>query len=241
MHKNYLLVVGISADPVHEGHINLIVESTKALLVREISLTKIMIIPVYRRNPVCSKHKNHLPFTFEHRFAMCELAAKEIHNRLQGKVDRVVVSKIEEKLAKSRQKPNYTAETLEIIREVIDIDTGLIFLLGEDVLSGANPQLGKWYKPEKIIQLATLALCPRWGYKRNMDFLEKLQNQGAQFIYLDEVATKNIASSQIKPRLKAGEDPLTLNKEGLLSEDVALYIKDHHLADFWRKIESTEH
>ena len=196
-----------------------------------------MIVPVYRRNSVGGKRKDHLPYTFEYRYAMCKLDAIEIRKRLIGKAGKVVVNRIEEKLAKSREMPNYTAETLEILREVIDPEVGLTLIMGDDLVSGEKPALGEWHDLQKIIQLASLAICPRPGYTRNETFQKELQSQDAHLFLLDDVITKNIASSQIKSRLLAGEDPLMLSEEGLITKAIALYVKENDLIDIWRRLE----
>ena len=238
MYKQYTLVFGTSADPIHAGHIDLVVEASKALQQKGIALTQVMVVPVYRRNPIWKERKGDLPLTFEQRFAMCELAAEDISHRLQGHVVQVFASRLEEKLVKSLEKPNYTARTLEVMREVVSPQTGFVFLLGEDAVSGEEPLFGQWYQVETIIQLALLALCPRPGYVANQAFIKELQTKGAQLIRLDGVVTRDIASSQIKIRLADGEDPLRLHHEGLLSEAIALYIKDHDLAATWGESES---
>lgn len=227
MNNKYVLIFGLSADPIHQAHSDLVVNVTKALIARGYFVTRVMIIPVYRRNPVGSKHKEDLPDTFDHRFAMCELAAQEMRQRLAEQVRSIVVSRIEEKLAGLTLGPNYTVETLTALRDEEDPNTRFIFPLSSDHISGDEPELGSWYQLEKLIQLTIIAICPRTGYQRNDAFLKSLKHNGAQLVYLDELNTKDITSSRIRERLINHEDPLDLCKEGLLQKSVAFYIKQY--------------
>lgn len=225
---SYILVYGLSADPIHQQHVDLVVNATQALLTRGVALAKIMLIPVYRRNPTGPRPKDDLPDTFEHRLAMCQLAAAEIAQRLKDLAIPVEASRIEEELAKGREAPNYTVETLSAL-QAREPGMGLIFLLGSDLVSGGQPELGRWREPEKLGQIALLAVCPRPGYPPNTAFLDALRRQGAQIVVLEEVATQDIATSAIKQRLEAGEDALRLAEEGLLPMPVARYIHEHGL------------
>lgn len=230
MYKKYILVYGLSADPIHQAHVDLVVDVVKALVIRDYIINKAMIIPVYRRNlPKENKLSDTLEQRFPHRFAICELAAKEISQRLLEQNVPIEVSRIEENLAKPRIEPNYTIETLETLRAETDIDTGFIFIASSDIFSGNPPEFGRWREPERLVQLTSIAICPRPGFQRNDGFLKSFENKGADFIYLDELPQKDVAASQLKERLLAGEDPVNLSKEGLLPESIALYIKEHNL------------
>ncbi len=223
----YTLVYGLAADPIHQAHISLVSGATKALIARGNEIAKILIIPTYRHNPIGIR-KDDLPDTFEDRFAICELAAIEIAQQLEGQAIPVEVSRIEEKLAKRRKEPNYSVETLSALQAGEASGTNLIFLLGCDLVSGNDPEFRHWYKPDKLIQLATIVICPRPGYKRNEQFLMSLKEKGAHFIYLDELPAQDIASNQLKKRLENGEDPLALSDKGWLPRSIAIYIRENN-------------
>lgn len=225
----HTLVYGLSADPAHQAHINLVVDAAKALIALGFDIVRILIIPVYRRNPVGAKHKDALPETFEHRFAMCQLAAREIGQRLAGQGGSVEVSRIEQKLVQFTERPNFTVETLHALQAGEAAGTDLILLLGSDLVSGDDPELGHWHQPEKLAQLGTLAIYPRPGHRSNEAFLKSLERTGAHFVHLDEVSQSDITARQIRERLETSDDPLVLSQEGLLTESVALYIKEHTL------------
>jgi nicotinic acid mononucleotide adenylyltransferase len=151
--KHYMLVYGLSANPPHQSHVDLIVEAVKALVARMYPIAMVILVPVYRRN-LARKHKEDLPQTFENRFALCRLAAEEMAKRLAPVGIPVEVSRIEEQLARSREQPNFTLETLSIVQAAAP-DTGLVFLLSSDIVSGDEPELARWHQPEKLVQLTS--------------------------------------------------------------------------------------
>lgn len=225
----HVLVFGLSADPIHRGHVDLVVEATKKLNDLGFEMDRVLIIPVYRRNPTGSKPKDDLGATFAHRLAMCQLAADEVSGWVGELGASVEVSAIEQELARRTGTPNYTVETLQALQAKETPGTGWILLLGSDLLSGDDPELGDWRQPEKLVRLAAIALYPRPGYRSNPAFLREMERKGACFIHLDGVALTDIEARQIRRRLAAGVDPLDLSREGLLSGPVASYIKEHGL------------
>ena len=237
---NYTLVFGASADPIHQGHIDLITDGTKALIEQGIAVTRIMLMPVYRRNPILHEIKGSLPLTYEHRFHICQLAAQEIAGILAGTVQEVSVSRLEQALVRENQRPNYTAETLSALRDTLYEKTGIVFMLGEDVFSGDPPGFSKWYKVDRILELALIAICPRPGFEMNQRYIEEIQAKGDRLVFLKGLQTKNISSHQLKLRLKAGENPLQLAHDGWISYPIAAYIKEVGLVRLWQALEPAE-
>ena len=226
---NYTMAFGLSADPVHQMHIDLVINAAKKLALRGFKIERIVFVPVYRRNPVGKRRKGALAASFEDRFAMCELAAAEIRRGLDEEGASVNVSRIDQRLAQLREEPNYTIETLQALQTEASPRRNWVLLLGSDLVSGDDPELQHWRRPEKLVQLATIAIYPRLGYPVNTKFLIGLEQKGACFIQLDEVVRSKASASQIRLRLKDGHDPLVLSQEGLLPEPVALFIKERGL------------
>jgi nicotinate-nucleotide adenylyltransferase len=225
MTKVYTLVYGLSANPVHEGHVTLVVQALQGLLARGFDVTRALLIPVYRRNPVCAQ-KDDVTATYAERLRLCELAAAEISARLDDADVAVEVSEIEARLARGRETPNYTVETLGAL-QVMGY-APLIFLMSSDLFSGEDPELARWHRPDRLLDLATLALCPRPGYPPNQDYLAELESQGAQIVYLEDVRTPEISSSELRARLATGTPPLALLEKGVLPDSVALYLAAHN-------------
>jgi len=225
----YTMVYGLSADPVHQMHIDLVVQAAKTLNKRGLHVATIVIVPVYRRNPVGTMPKGRLRASFEDRLAMGRLVASEIARDL-GEFDTdVKVSEIEQQLAQDTENPNYTLQTLQALGAVETPGRTWLLLLGSDLVSGEDPELRHWYQIEKLVQLAIIAIYPRPGYPPNADFLAEMEQNGACFIQLDEVTQKPVSASQIRQRLRDGDDPLILSQEGLLPEPVSKFIKERSL------------
>jgi nicotinate (nicotinamide) nucleotide adenylyltransferase len=223
------MVYGLSADPVHQMHIDLVVEAAKMLSKRGSHITTIVLVPDYLRNPVGTAPKGKLHASYEERLAMTGLAAFEIGRNLGEFGTIVEVSSIERQLAQETEKPNYTVETLQALQSKETLGRNWILLLGSDLLSGQDPELRHWHEIEKLIQLAIIAIYPRPGYPLNADFLAELERNGACFIQLDEVTQTPTSASQIRLLLNDGHDPLILSQKGLLPETVAVFIKERGL------------
>jgi nicotinate (nicotinamide) nucleotide adenylyltransferase len=224
----YRLIFGLSADPVHVGHTAMVTQGVQALADRLYEVTGVLLIPVYRRNPVGSD-KVRLPDTFAHRLAQCRLAAREIAARLGKPPGYVQVSAIEAELARGRPGPNYTVETLKILKLRTPPGEGLIFLVSSELVSGLTPQLVRWRSPAQLLRLAHLAICPRPGYPLNVPFVQAAARRGRRIIVLSEVETPAVASTELRARLQAGVSPLALAHQRLLPISIARYLAAHRL------------
>ena len=228
LRPRYRLVFGLSADPVHAGHIEMVAQSAGRLIERGYNLAEVLLVPVYRRNPV-GVRKERLPETYPHRYEMCRLAAQEVAARLEHDSVEVLVSSIEAELARDNDKPNYTAETLTALGAGSAPDAGLIFLIGSELVSGPNPQFGRWYRPDTILALATLAICPRPGYTPNDGFLQSLVAGGADVIVLSGISPPGLSATELRAKLRAGVSPLALVDQGVLIPSIARYLVEHDL------------
>ncbi|MFP4344625.1 MAG: nicotinate-nicotinamide nucleotide adenylyltransferase [Anaerolineales bacterium] len=228
----HLLVFGLSANPVHEGHVALVTETVRALTGRGYRLAGALLLPTYRRNPVGSA-KERLPRTFDHRFAMCRLGAQEIRRRLERPAVAVRASRIEKWLVRDSTEPNYTVETLAALDRLTSDECELLFLMSADLFAGEEPEFARWVEPERIARLATLALAPRPGYTRNEAYVRHLEAEGGQVLTLDEVETPAVSGTEIRRQLQAGADPLALADEGLLPRSVAAYLIENPLYREW--------
>jgi len=238
MKKQLMLVFGTSADPLHAGHVELIVDAVHALTARGWDVAELLLMPVFRHHNISEAVKRSLTLTFDHRFAICQLAAAEIAKTLEGMVGKVSVSDLERELVWQSNRPNFTAETLEVLRARTDAQLELAFLVGADSFSGEQPGFSKWYHWEELLKDATLVISPREGFAPNQEFIASLTAQGGKIIYLEEIKVSEISSSNIRARLEQGTDPTVLAAEGLLSLPIAEYIARHDLVEIWKQIDS---
>ncbi len=224
----HTLIFGLSADPVHAGHVETVTQSTRRLIDRGFRIAQVLLVPVYRRNPVGAA-KVRIPDTYPHRLAMCALAAAEVASALGLGQEHVHASAVEAELAHGRSGPNYTAETLALLKLRSAPRTGLIFLVSSELVSGPDPQFGRWYRPDVILRLASLAICPRPGYVRNARFVASMERTDAQILLLDEVSTPDISATDIRNLLSDGVSPWALAYRRLLTPPIARYLALHHL------------
>lgn len=223
----FTLFYGLSADPVHQGHVDLVTAAVTELSDRGYAIPLVLLVPVYRRNPVGEQAKNSLPETYQDRVQMSELAAGMMGRRLAGLGCTVKVSLAARDLAGRSGGPNYDLETLRYIRDQEEADGELLYLMSAELVSGPEPEFGRWYRPVELARIATVAIAPRPGYPPNVNFLEGLTAEGGRFIFLDSVVTMDVSSSQLRERLIAGADPLLLAREGAIPAPVADYISRH--------------
>jgi nicotinate (nicotinamide) nucleotide adenylyltransferase len=221
---NYCLVYGLSADPIHRAHGDLLSDAIGALIKRAYAITRVLIVPVHRRN--LPKHDQPAPY--EQRLAMCQIAAQEVGRRVAPLGVKVEVSRIEAELAAKSDRPNYTVDTLAALQRA-DPSVGLIFLMSSDLVSGDEPEFARWHRPDEIVRLALIAVVMRPGYSPNEALLRKFSPYGDAFVVLEEIRPDDMSGRDIRARLASGEDPAKLAEEGLLLPGVAEYILGHKL------------
>jgi nicotinic acid mononucleotide adenylyltransferase len=223
----FTLFYGLSADPVHQGHIDLVTAAVTELSDRGYAIPLVLLVPVYRRNPVGEQPKNGLPETYQDRVQMSELAAGLMGKRLAGLGCTVKVSLAARDLAMRSGGPNYDLETVRYVRKQKEAEGELVYLMSAELVSGPEPEFGRWHKPAELARIATVAIAPRPGYPPNANFLQVLTAEGGRFIFLNSVVTMDVSSSQLRQRLIAGADPELLAREGAIPAPVASYIERH--------------
>jgi len=221
----FALIYGLSANPVHQGHIDLLIGALVNLRNLGYEIAQTLIIPVYHRNPIGNR-KNVLPETYEQRVTMCEIAAQEVlaaHPHIP-----ISVSRVEAQLAMKSDEPNYTADTLTYLKAHV-LTLELIFVISSEIVSGENPEFSHWYQTDTILKVTRLAVCPRPGFPLNQHYINTLSPKGGHFILLDSIKTADISSTMVRRRLEIGENPLTLAQEGLIPLSIAHYLLTHNL------------
>ena len=139
----------------------------------------------------------------ELRLAMTRLAATDD--------ERFVVSTLEIE----RDGPSYTYETLEQLAE--QGDDSLVFVMGADAAVG----LESWRNPERVVELAKLAIARRAGISE-ADVVSVLRSLGAEDrAEMLEMPEFGISSSAARERAKAGR-PLRY----VVPEQVARFIEE---------------
>jgi nicotinate (nicotinamide) nucleotide adenylyltransferase len=235
-----LLVFGTSADPIHQGHIRLVTGAVRALQARGEHVAELMLMPVFRHHNLQDTVKRSLPLTFEHRYDFCQMAADEIFRELKQPDLKISVSRLEEELALKSNRPNFTSETLASLRQLVDPGLKIAFLIGSDNFCGDEPTFGQWFEWERLLETAMLVISPRQGFEPNLGYLQYLEEQGADLVYLEELSIPEISSREIRARLEAGESTETLAAEELISPEAAAYIRAHDLIRIWNALDSQQ-
>ena len=135
-------ILGGTFDPIHLGHVNLIVNITKIL-----NLHKIIIVP--NSNPHYKKNTVKSDFT----------DIKNMINLALDKKINFIISDIENNCSKK----NYTYQTLKKI--ILDSQKDNYFLiLGSDYADSFHT----WFESKKILRLIDLVLVRRPGFHSNI-------------------------------------------------------------------------
>ncbi len=172
-------VLGGTFDPIHIAHL-IIAEEARALL----PLDRVIFVPALRS-----------PLKWERTFFSAEQRLHMVHLAIADNpyfsVSRVDID---------REGPSYTVDTLEALRAAYGPQTQLFFILGMD----AFRYLDKWYRPERIIQLAHLAVLGRPGYGVDMRRMEKAIPGISRVTHFIDGLQLNISSTDIRRRLIQG-------------------------------------
>lgn len=131
-------VYGGTFDPPHVGHLIL----AEAAL-EQLQLEKVMFIPA--GDPWRKADRKVTPAI--HRLEMTRLAVQD-NEAFEVENFEVI-----------REGPSYTVETLEILHDHLGHTADLYLILGEDALA----DVPHWHQPERLVELATLAVANRRG------------------------------------------------------------------------------
>ncbi len=183
-------ILGGAFDPIHYGHLLLAAEARQQL-----ELDQVIFVPTAQS----AHQQKDIATPFLHRYKMTELAL--------AAYPEFVASDIEEKLGGT----SYTVKTLTALAQ-LHPDASLFFLLGADNFE----QLDTWFEPEKLPELATLAVVARTGSK-----LPKTLPEQALEVRMPRI---DISASEIRERVGQGRSIRVL-----VSHEVESYIESERL------------
>ena len=193
-------ILGGTFDPIHHGH--LIVAQAVA---EQLHLDQVLFVPAGQ--PWMKQDQTLSPAP--HRRAMVELATRSDPGFLLCALEL------------ERPGDTYTVDTLEALRAEPGRDDDLFFIIGADALE-LFPQ---WKDPERILQLATLAVVPRPGYGDTaVEVVKRAVPGGAGRIVLVNAPLIEVSATGIRQRVAAG-----LWVRHLVPDAVAEYIEGHGL------------
>ncbi len=192
-------LLGGTFDPVHRGHLAL----ARAGL-DELGLDEVLFLPAGQP----WRKAGRMIAGDEHRLAMLRLA-------LEGEVA-FQVSRLE----LERPGPSYTADTLEALRDDRPEDE-LFSLLGEDALM----DLPNWERPQRILELASLAVARRADSSPEAlaEVERRFPGLGERVIWL-KMAAVAVSATEIRERVRSGQ-PIS----DLVPATVGGYIREQGL------------
>jgi nicotinate-nucleotide adenylyltransferase len=191
-------ILGGTFNPPHLGHLVCAQEAY-----RELELDRVMLIPA--RIPP-HKPVEHEPGA-HHRLELCRLAV--------AGDQRFDVSGLE----LGREGPSYTVDTLQELSTQAP-QTEFFLIVGGDIAAG----LPRWREPERVLELATLAIAKRGGTARSSvdAALEALPGgDRARFFSMPRIG---VSSTMVRRRVRTGQ-PIRY----LVPDRVRDYISEHGL------------
>ncbi|MCI8603769.1 MAG: nicotinate (nicotinamide) nucleotide adenylyltransferase [Ruminiclostridium sp.] len=174
-------------------------ERLAALCCERLGLEELLIVPTFR-----SPHKPTPLTDYEHRLNMCRAVFnKKIYT----------VSDMERQI----DGEGYTITLIRRLKDVYPKDTKFFLIIGGDMLFSFE----KWYKYESILKECSVTAAARED-DSYADMLEYAAELGR--IKVLNLPVTDISSTEIREKLKKVE-----SVEGLLSQAVSDYIKEHCL------------
>ena len=164
-------IYGGSFDPPHYGHKNI-----AEFVIEKLNLDKLLVVPL----GIASHGKDHLSSAYD-RMKMCEITF--------GKIEKVVISSIEIDM----EGVSYTFKTLEEVIKKYGNENEYFEIIGED---SAN-YFDKWKEYEEILELSTVVILKRKGFKNVVDSSKMITVDNPYF---------DVSSTEIKEKIRNGED-----------------------------------
>lgn len=192
-------ILGGTFDPVHRGHLVLAAAARD-----ELELDRVLFVPAGRP----WRKAGRTIASGEHRLAM-------VRQALEGKSAFEVAT-----LELERPGPSYTVDTLEALKAERP-DDELFFILGEDALA----DLPNWVRPERILELAKLAVARRADTSsRELEEAERrLPGLPARVVWL-KMSRMAVSATESRDRVRRG---LAIGE--MVPDAVAAYIREQGL------------
>ena len=191
-------ILGGAFNPPHIGHL---VCAQEALV--QLELDRVVFMPV----GVAPHREIELDPGAEVRLEMTELAV--------AGDDRFEVSRMEVE----KDAPAYTSETLATLREESPEDELFVILGGDQAAA-----LGSWHEPEKVLELATVAVFERQSWGRNGIEIKIGRLTGARNVRYLDMPLIQVSSSAIRRRARQ-----SMPIRYLVPDSVADYISTNDL------------
>ncbi len=185
---SYTLVFGLTADPIHKGHEQVILNSFAYAKTKKFNIKEFLLVPTYQPNLVANKQQPKT--SYKHRFKMCELTAQDIIKKFNYPA---YVSDIEKQLYKKYNKKSYSYDTLKAIEA-----RHKLFVVSADHFAGRWPKFRKWYNWQDLVKENGLLIHQRPGHGINTSFIEQLKEINADVFVAADMPSVDVSSTQIR-------------------------------------------
>ena len=189
-------VYGLTADPIHRGHEQVIKNTLNKAEEMGLETSSFILIPTYRPNLIADKSAPIA--SFEQRFDMCRLVAKDLSRKLNTDI---TVSDIEKTI--HSDKPSYTYNTLDALAKDHD---NLILIISSDHAHGHAPKFRQWHRWQDLINRFGLMVHERPGHPINDCFIEHLKEHNPNVYVTKNQPTIDISSSRLRNAYSYGAD-----------------------------------
>jgi nicotinate (nicotinamide) nucleotide adenylyltransferase len=211
---SYTIVFGLTADPIHLGHEQAIINGIDYCRDQRLEVDQFLLMPVYQPNLIAGK-KGPVA-NFQQRFDMCDIVAKRLSKKLDCEIE---TSLIEKQFAKTSGEKSYSFNTIKYMTEIETEPkpTKLLFMVSADHFQGRWPKFRKWFKWQELLNYTGLLINQRPGHKININFTHQLKEINNDVFVIRNSQSVAISSSEIR-------DSNDLSKLKFLSKDVERYV-----------------
>jgi nicotinate-nucleotide adenylyltransferase len=196
-------ILGGTFDPIHIAHLAVAEEAREALDLREVLFVPAGIPP----------HKVGMAITSgEDRLTMIELAIEDNPAFTASRVEL------------DRTGPSFTVDTLVALRDARTVGgraPEFVLILSAEAFTG----FGAWREPQRILELASLAIVPRDGFPdATLASVQRELPESRDRVVLLDGPRLRMSASGLRARAAAGR-----SLRYLVPDAVAAYIEDHAL------------
>jgi len=213
MTPTYSIIFGLTADPIHLGHEQAIINGIQYLRYQNIKVEEFVLIPVYQPNLIADKKSPKA--SFDQRLEMCHIVAKRLSNITH---DSIIVSDIEKLIANTTGENNYSLNTIKHLNK-----ENCLFMVSADHFQGRWPKFRKWFGWKDILNYSGLLINKRPGNKINKRFIEELRGINPNVYLVEEQKSIDTSSSYIRANLHKSD------MSNHLSQDILKFIKNEGL------------
>jgi nicotinate-nucleotide adenylyltransferase len=192
-------IFGGTFDPIHIGHLILAEEAWFQL-----KLDRVYLVPA--GDPPHKREQRLAPV--EHRIRMAQLATRDS--------DYIRVSRIDA----DRPGPHYTADMVRLVRQRVDAQVELYFLMGMDSLR----DLPNWHEARWLVDNCHLVALSRHDVVIDWAYLNQALPGIQERVIILDMPELEIASNTIRQRFRMGQ-PVRYQVPRLVEE----YMREHNL------------